>query len=254
MLIVSLATTLLVASPATSRAQERTPVRAAVDSESRADVLGETTLTGEVHRVIGPRLFTIAAQTQLGDALVFVPGARVAAISTGAAVVVTGMMRLSTAANLDNEWGSFQNENARHSEYPMLLVAERLTSNGVDAAISAAARAVESDTPLATASERALTDVDALGASADTRLVGRAVHLRNVAVQQVVSGGGFCIVSGGEELFVRPADESHLRDGQRVNLKGVVLELPERMANRLGDSQAARDETIYVYASQIRTR
>jgi hypothetical protein len=39
-----------------------------------------------------------------------------------------------------------------------------------------------------------------------------------------------------------------------VNLKGVVLEVPERMANRLGDYQAARDETIYVYASQIRTR
>jgi hypothetical protein len=115
---------------------------------------------------------------------------------------------------------------------------------------SAAEVATSADAAIA---GRMLTDVDGLAHSTDTELVGRPVSLRDVRIGTVGSEHGFWLASGREDLFVLPADEVHPRPGQRINLKGVILQLPDRMVNRLGDYRAARDETIYVYASQLRT-
>jgi hypothetical protein len=80
-----------------------------------------------------------------------------------------------------------------------------------------------------------LTDVAVLAASSDTHLVGRTVAVRNARIRVVVSAGGFWIRANGEELFVLPDDEARLQPGQRVNLRGIVLELPDGASNRLDD-------------------
>jgi hypothetical protein len=91
-----------------------------------------------------------------------------------------------------------------------------------------------------------------LSESADTQLVGGFVSLRNVRISVVVERG-FWVASDHEEVFVLPADEIHAQPGQHVNIKGIVLRLPDGMANRLGDYGAASNEVICIYASQIRS-
>jgi hypothetical protein len=68
----------------------------------------------------------------------------------------------------------------------------------------------------------------------------------------VAAAGGFWVHSDDERLFVLPGDAAHLRQGARVNIRGLVLELPEGMNGRLDDYLAAQDEAIYVYANQVR--
>jgi hypothetical protein len=98
----------------------------------------------------------------------------------------------------------------------------------------------------------AISDLRVIASSADTVLVGRAVDIKNAPINAIASRGGFWLVSNGERVFVQTADETHFKRGQRVNLRGVVLELPDDMKNRLDDFSAAQDETIYIYATQVR--
>jgi hypothetical protein len=206
---------------------------------------------GEVRSVFGPRLFTVAAPGTGFDRLVFVPGWHVAAVRTGIPLRIVGTITTTRAANLDNEWGSFAPAASLAPAFPTTLVAEQVTSRGMEIVLSAAAHAMWPNTPAA--ADRTVTDVDMLAHSTDTTLVGRFVSLRDVRITVVVSATAFWIASDHEELFVLSGDDIHPRSGQRVNLKGVVLQLPSGMANRLGDYRAARNEAIYVYASQFRT-
>ena len=210
-----------------------------------------TPVFGEVRTVFGPRLFTVTASDSGIDRLVFVPGWHVAAVRTGISLCIVGTTTPTSAANVEHEWGSFDRAGSPAPEFPTTLIAEQVTSHGADVVVSAAAHAAW---PNATAAaDRMVTDVNLLANSTDTRLVGRFVSLRDVRITAVVSSVSFWITSYGEELFVLSGDESHARPGQRINLKGVVLQFPNGMADRLGDYGAARDETIYVYASQFRT-
>lgn len=205
---------------------------------------------GEVRAVFGPRMFTVSAPDSGVDRLVFVPGWHVAAVRTGIPLCIMGTITPTSAANLDREWGSFEHPSPA-SGYPTTLIADQVTSHGLDVVVSAAAHATWPNS--GAAADRMVTDTDMLANSTDTTLVGRFVSLRGVRITAVVSPVGFWIASGREELFVLSGDELHPRTGQRANLKGVVLQLPAGMANRLGDYGAAHDEAIYVYASQFRT-
>jgi hypothetical protein len=98
----------------------------------------------------------------------------------------------------------------------------------------------------------AITDLRVLASSTDTEFVGRAVDIKRALINTVASTGGFWLDSKGDRMFVLTADETHFTRGQRVNLRGVVLQLPDEMKNRLDDYPAARDETIYIYATQVR--
>jgi hypothetical protein len=206
-------------------------------------------ISGEVRDVLGPRIFTVSYDASMPDVLVYLPGPRVAVVRAGMPVVVTGATVSPTAINLDAEWSSLENSHARVREYTRVFVAEEVTHEGRQIAISAAAR-VWPDIPGAISP---LIDIEALATSEDTSLVGRMVELRNARISAVVSDGGFWLTTMDEELFVRPGDETHLQPGGRVNIKGIVLELPDRMINRLEDYAAARNETIYIYASQVRS-
>lgn len=217
-----------------------------------ANCLNQTTaLIGEVSQVFGPRLFAVAAPGLDGDALVFVPGSRVAAVRTGLPVCVLGPSVPTPAVDLEHEWGTFERDHSPATTFPTTLLAEHVSSHSTDVVISAAEHAMMSDG--ASAARHVLTDVDSLANSTDTELVGRFVSLRAVRISIGGSRLGFWITTDNEELFVLPADDVHPQPGQRVNIKGVVLQLPEGMRNRLGDYRAARDEAIYVYVSQFRT-
>ena len=133
----------------------------------------------------------------------------------------------------------------------VMIVADSAVSEGTSAVSAIAGRQPSSASGIE--DDAALTDVNALGASAEAGLVGRRVYIRNARINAVVAAGGFWVATKHEQLFVLPGDEVHLRQGQRVNIRGVVLELPVGMKNRLDDYIAARNETIYVYANQIRT-
>jgi hypothetical protein len=201
--------------------------------------------------VFGPRLFAVAAPDTGIDMLVFVPDSRVAAVRAGMPVCIDGTIALTRAVHLEQAWGSFERDLSPALAYPSTLMVEQVTSRGVDVVVSAAAHATWPDTGATPV--RLLTDVGMLANAADTKLVGQFVSLLDVRITTVVSPAGFWVASDSEELFVLPADEIHPQPGQRVNLKGVVLQVPDGMTNRLGDYGAARDEAIYVYASQFRT-
>lgn len=195
-------------------------------------------LIGEVGRVFGPRLFAVIVPGIEGETLVFVPGSRVAAVRAGLPVCILGAVSPTLTVDLEHEWGSFERDRSPANVYPTTLVAERVASR-MDVIISAAQHATFPNTT--SAADRTLTDVDMLANSTGTELVGQFVSLRNVRITVVGSRRGFWISSDSEELFVLPADEVHPQPGQRVNLKGVVLQLPDGMMNRLGDYSAARD-------------
>jgi hypothetical protein len=208
-------------------------------------------VVGDVHRVFGPRLFTVAVPGLDSEQLVFVPGPRVAAVASGFPVCVFGTISRTREVNFELEWGSFDDTHAIAGAYPTMLTTNQVASDGTDLVISSAAHATWRYK--ADAGDRTVTDIDRLANSTDTKLIGKFVSLRDARIATVVSPAGFWIATDHEELFVLPSDEIHPKPGQRVNLKGIVLQLPDGMSNRLGDYSAARDEVIYVYASQFRT-
>jgi hypothetical protein len=166
-------------------------------------------------------------------------------------VCVVGTLASTPTVDFQHAWGSFERDPLPAHVYPNTLLATHVTSLRTDVIISAAEHATF---PVAgSAAARILTDIDLLANSIDTDLVGRYVSLRDVRITIVGSQRGFWVASGNEELFVLPADEVRARPGQRVNLKGVVLQMPKDMTNKLADYDAARDEVIYLYASQLRT-
>jgi hypothetical protein len=207
-------------------------------------------LVGEVRTILGPRLFTITVPGIDSDQMVFVRGPRVAAVAAGFPVCVIGAIAPTRDLNLEDEWGTLDDPHAIALAYPTAMVTNQVASDGTDLVVSAAAHA----TVLAAgaAAERTLTDLETLTESADTQLVGRFVSLRDVRII-IVAARGFWVASDHEEVFVLPADETHPHPGQRVNVKGIVLRLPDGMTNRLGDYGAASNEVIYIYASQFRT-
>jgi hypothetical protein len=205
---------------------------------------------GEVRTILGPRLFTITVPGIDSDRLVFAPGPLIAAVATGFPVCVAGAIVPTRELNLAHEWGTFDDRRAIALAYPTATVTNHATSGGTRLVISAAAHATFPDA--SAAAERTLTDLEMLTESVDTRLIGRFVSLRNVQISVVVERG-FWIASDHEEVFVLPADEIHPQRGQHVNIKGIVLRLPDGMTNRLGDYRAASNEIIYIYASQFRT-
>jgi len=80
------------------------------------------------------------------------------------------------------------------------IATRQVVSGGTDLVTLAVAHATLPDAR--TAEEHTLSDLEILAASADRRLVGRFVSLRNVQVGEVVAGRGFWIASDHEELFV----------------------------------------------------
>jgi hypothetical protein len=92
-----------------------------------------------------------------------------------------------------------------------------------------------------------VTSISELGFTA-ARDAGRAVRLRDAPVQSL-SARGFIHDTPAGGTFVLPAHDlrsSPLRPGARVSVDGVLLQLPERMHERLGTPGA-----LYILATTL---
>jgi len=211
-------------------------------------------ITGAVEAVLGPRLFRVAPWDGSETRLVYVPPPGLALVRDGVSVAITGAIRPDAGNVIAYEWHPFD-DNADDNGLltdRTILVADCLTTEETSVDPTDVRDALGSERTSGPKTAPALNDLEALATSTDERLVGRSVDLRNARITAIVYGGGFWVSAGGEQLFVLPGDETHLRRDQLVNFRGVVLELPRGAQNRLGDYTASRDEVIYVYATQVR--
>jgi hypothetical protein len=247
------------------------------------------TVTGEVQNVLGPRLFTVDEENWIdfdGETLVLVPAPAIAFVREDRPVTITGTVRRFVKADIEHEWGWFNDQPRIEAEFTNrpVLVADSVTSVGDNAAVmmtfdrtgnaSSPSRGQpsqasttspgQSSTPQTgqtttrteqtTSAQRGqpMTDLSELARTTDERLIGRMVNLQNAKVSSTVAMGGFWITSDDERLFVLPTDGTKVQQGQQVSIMGTVLELPNQMKDRLDKGTAAQDEEIYVYATQVK--
>ena len=220
-----------------------------------ARYIGQTvSVDGEVEEVLGPRVFTIDEPNWGdldGEILVFMPSHLVALIQDDDLVTVTGTVRPFVRAEFGREldWFKADPDFEVDLQAKPVLVAERIVGGDDDVAF-----VIELDpaTPVGTGGNAA-PPIDSLEAvaRADDELIGRQVELDNVTVTSVAQDGGFFIESGGDVLFVLPADaDASVRAGEMVSIDGVILQLPDRMEDRLQAPDGLNGK-IYVFARQL---
>lgn len=231
---------------------------------------GETVrVSGEVQTVLGPRLFTIDEDEWFdfdGETVVYVPAPLVALVRANATVTVAGIVHPMAAMDVIDELGWYAPRPGDAMEYgdrPMILANTVLGDDGAVLTIGGETSADGVGAPL--------MDLDQL-VYGDADIVGRPVDLTGVPVIGQAKAGAFWVSREPQENRVgnqdrlTPEDVAPSRDllfviprkppaetpaaGARVNITGVVLELPKRVRRDLG-GQLARGEVIYVYASQI---
>lgn len=93
---------------------------------------------------------------------------------------------------------------------------------------------------------------EAVSASHDS--VGRGVDLNNVRVAEIEKDGGFWIRDEqGNRAFVLPQDHrgTTVPAGQQVSIRGVLLEMPNSMRDRLNATKDNKAD-LYVFATSIK--
>lgn len=213
----------------------------------------QVTVPAVVDRVWGPRLFSIGkteAERTGPSLLVLVAPPAILVVRDQAVVTISGTVRAFRSTDLSRYWGfgGARTASERVLSQAILIVADTVTEDGTSLVINAASWLTAGVPDI---SEPPLRDVRPLVSSRDTTLVGRAVNLRNVHVSALTSTRG----SGSRPAVNRcssPLTKRISGTDKRISLLGVVLRLPDAMRNRLGDYDAARDEAVYVYATQVR--
>jgi hypothetical protein len=106
--------------------------------------------------------------------------------------------------------------------------------------------------PASAGASKPLTDAAAIG-SANRELVGRQVDLSKVEVARSAAAQGFWIASGNSSVFVLPAPNAVTAKptaGQKVDIDGVMLEMPKWMRAR--STADGANEHVYIYASAVK--
>jgi hypothetical protein len=215
----------------------------------------------EIEHVLGPRVFTID-EPNWGDLdreiLVYVPSPLAAAVREDDRVTVTGEVKPFLRADVDREWGWLGVDRELEvtiSKRPV-LVASQIVGGDNDIAMVIDANAAEyrpvgTSGTMGTAAKTPITDMSRI-ARDDDHLVGRRVALSGLTVDRVAKDGGFFATKGEATVFVLPArpDGSSVQAGDTVSVNGVVLEMPDRMHDRLNAPSGANDD-VYVYGTQI---
>jgi hypothetical protein len=231
------------------------------DLESNTEkYIGQTiSVDGEVDDVFGPRLFTIDERNWGdldGEILVFMPSPLAAFVKEDDRVTITGTVKPFVKADVEREWGWLGLDPEIEVDFSKkpILVANRIVggNNNVAMVISSPAAG---DRPVGTTGGGATspTSVKDLAAVAggDDELVGRQVDLTGLKVARSAAGRGFFVQAGEQHVFVLPAkDGKRVTSGDTVSVKGVVLEMPDAMDDRLKPPANTNDE-IYVYATSI---
>ena len=226
-----------------------------------------------------------------GEILVFMPSALAALFAEDDKVTISGTMRPFVKTELQREWGWLDPRPEIEAEFAVrqVLVADRLIGGNGDLALkltavpesvgtagtsasgtsvtssgTAASGTATSGTPPARSDSSArphattgrapavVTIAEAVSASADS--VGRGVDLNNVRVAELEKDGGFWIRDEqGNRAFVLPQDHRGTRvpAGQQVSIRGVLLEMPSGMRDRLNATKDNKAD-LYVFATSIK--
>lgn len=269
----------------TTPRQPATPVRLSQLEENPQQYVGRRiSVSGEVGDVLGPRVFKIDESNWAdldGEILVVMEAPFAALVKEEDPVTVTGTMRNFTDVRVEREWGWLDLDpeiEARIKTRPVLVATSLVGTDpdlGLFISVQPARQAGETGqtaqagqtgqrekvgtsgtsgeaTP-ARDSRPALTDAAELAKATDIQHVGRRVTLSSARVERTVEPSGFWVSSGGDELFVLPADSNtRVQQGQTVTIEGHVLRLPEQMEGHLEKSKKVGNEEIYVYASSIK--
>lgn len=232
--------------------------------------LGQTvTVTGEVARIGGPRMFTVEDSDLVGDEHLLVLSSRPVPellaeskdpLADYDEVTVTGTVRRLVVTEVERELG-FDLDPEYEVEFrdrPVLIA-------------TAVRRAGVAGEPSAAAPAPSVTDVLVLvPVPGPAELVGRTVQLENVLVQSVIGDQGFWVgPRHTQQVFVRldertaSGDEAdaavNIEKGQRLTLFGTVERIPppEEVQEKWDVDSAmarliARNEALYVAADSVR--
>lgn len=212
----------------------------------------------EIEDVFGPRVFTIDEPNWgdlQGEILVYVPTTLAALVRENDRVTVTGSVKPYVRVEVEREWGWLGLDPQVEIEFAKkpVLVATRIVGGNDDVAMiinvdPAAAKPVGTS---ATSKIAPLTDLGVI-APADEDLVGRHVELKGLRVESVAKDGGFFVKAQQQAVFVLPAhkERSAVSPGDTVSLKGIVLQMPRQMNDRLNAPSGSNDD-IYVYATSV---
>ena len=234
--------------------------------------IGQTvSVDAEVDRVIGPRLLTIDEPMWAdleGEILVLLPNTYIAPVKDGDRVTVTGAVKSFANSEVEGAWGwrTLQPEAERSYELRPILVASQVAGggprsarivstsrsrtgsgdrkNGVEAVVGTSGNMPALATPL--------TDAAAIARGGAEKLVGRFVNLRGVQTRSS-DGRGFFVTTTGGSVFVLASEKgSHTSAAPAQPVKGMVLQLPRDMEDRLTvpSDLPQLNEDIYIYALQ----
>jgi hypothetical protein len=247
--ITAFAATLAVMT-AVPAAQTRVDLDALEDNPEK--FIGQTvTVDGEVDRVLGPHLFTIDERDWKDlerELAVVVPEPFAAIVQSDAPVRVTGTVKKVPIAEIEG-WSVAGNDRIRAEiETRPVLVATEVTARTQ----AGGSLRIRTDQPVGTSGSTGATVTDAgqVARAEDKNLVGRRVDLKNTPVSDTSEDGFWIRLPGGERIFVMTATRPAVRQGQTVDVQGVVLELPEGLRVKVN----AAKEPIYIYADRVSAR
>lgn len=214
----------------------------------------------EVEEVFGPRLFTIDEPNWGdldGEILVFVPTPLAAMVRDDDRITVTGTVKPFVTADFEKEWGWLDLDESLEVELkdrPVLVASRIIGGNNKTAMIvnvNEPAPAAVGTSGGATGTMGTVSNISSLE-NADERMVGRSVDLDGIAVHAKGQDRGFFVKAGNHLVFVLPASDATVSQGQTLSLEGVVLEMPRHMRNQL-NAPASGDlnKDVYIYAMKV---
>jgi hypothetical protein len=210
------------------------------------------TVEGEVDRVLGPHLFTIDERDWVDvdrELPVVVPEPFAAMVRSDAPVRVTGTVERVPIAQIEGHRGFFGDPKIKAEiETKPALVATEVTAT--QSGVSLQARADQAVGTSSAGASAPVTDVNQLAQAKDKSLVGKRVDVSGAPVVGSSNQGFWIRTPSGEQIFVITSSGMPPKEGQRADVKGVVLEVPEGLRIQLN----ATDEPIYIYAERTTAR
>lgn len=241
--------------PITQAQQPAAPTVAEIRQQADKYNGRSVTVGAAVQEVLGPRMFRVTGRQPAdaeGTLLVLMPPALVATVTAGRPVTLTGTVRilLQPEARNTGVWFDIDATLQRELTSRPVIVADVIR----DKAGSNLAVRVEPDRRIAAVGGHGspITDLHLLAQATDDSFVGRTVDIQQGEIMHASTSGGFWLRSGGEHLFVIPAEPVRLAVGQAVGVSGIVLAFPQGMKARSGESALVRDEHVYVLATQLK--
>lgn len=168
--------------------------------------------------------------------------------------IVGGDSNVALAIRIRDAQPRIQTQQGQQSQQGQQAPAARGQGTGTQSATAGtagrSARDASGTTGTSGSAGAPLTDSSALS-GADSGMVGRHVDIDRVKVLRVDQDHGFWIETGGQSIFVLPADRQQgtARQGQMVSVDGIILEMPRRLRAKAREGNA--NDTIYIYAQRV---